>query len=127
MPIYEYWCDSCCRTVSSYRPVLLAAPPSCPHCNSGRLKRVFSTFSVHRTHSDIYEDILSDNQLTEGMMRDDPRALAEWSRRMDCGEKSPPEYEEITQRMDRGEWPADQMQQVREKSIGSESGSLEEG
>jgi hypothetical protein len=43
------------------------------------------------------------------MMRDDPRALAEWNRRMSGGEKSAPDYEEITQRMERGEWPVTQI------------------
>jgi len=36
------------------------------------------------------------------MMRNDPRALAEWNRRMSGGEKVAPEYEEITERMRRG-------------------------
>ena len=42
-------------------------------------------------------------------MRDDPRAIAEWNKRMSSGEKSPPEYEEITERMEKGEWPATQI------------------
>lgn len=47
------------------------------------------------------------------MMRDDPRALAEWSRRMSGGEKSPAEYQELTERMERGEWPAAQIDEKR--------------
>jgi hypothetical protein len=52
------------------------------------------------------------------MMRNDPRALAEWNKRMSSGEKSPPEYEEITERMERGEWPADQIEQKKKESFG---------
>jgi hypothetical protein len=47
------------------------------------------------------------------MMRDDPRAIAEWNKRMSGGEKSPPEYEEITERMERGEWPTAQIEQKK--------------
>jgi hypothetical protein len=90
-------------------------PPLCPHCGNSELKRIFSTFSVQKTQRDVYEDILSDHELTKGMMRDDPRAIAEWNRRMSSSEKSPPEYEEITERMDRGEWPVTQIEEKRKE------------
>lgn len=112
MPVYEYLCGSCQRVVSSYQQRPVAPTPPCPCCGSSALKRIFSTFAVQKTHRDIYEDILSDRELTQGMMRDDPRALAEWSRRM-SGEKSAPEYEELTERMQRGEWPAAQIDESR--------------
>jgi len=120
MPIYEYWCDSCRRVVSSYRRSSCAPSPPCPRCGNSQLKRVFSTFSVHRTYGDIYEDILSDRELTQGMMRDDPRAIAEWNKRMSGGEKSPPEYEEITERMEGGEWPASQIEEKKKQFSGQE-------
>jgi hypothetical protein len=81
---------------------------------------MFSTFSVQKTYRDVYEDILSDRELTRGMLRDDPRAIAEWNKRMSIGEKSPPEYEEITQRMERGEWPATQIEEKRREFSGRE-------
>jgi hypothetical protein len=93
-------------------------PPSCPRCGNSELKRIFSTFSVQRTYRDVYEDILSDRELTQGMMRDDPRAITEWNKRMSGGEKSPPEYEEITERMERGEWPVAQMEEKRKEFSG---------
>ena len=119
MPIYEYWCDSCRRIVSSYRRSFSVSPPPCPRCGNSELKRIFSTFSVQKTYRDVYEDILSDRELTQSMMRDDPRAIAEWNRRMTGGEKVPPEYEEITKRMEGGEWPVKQMEE-RRKEFSSE-------
>ena len=119
MPIYEYWCDSCRRIVSSYRQNSSVPPPPCPRCGNSKLKRIFSTFSVQKTYRDVYEDILSDRELTQSMMRDDPRAIAEWNRRMTGGEKVPPEYEEITKRMEGGEWPVKQMEE-RRKEFSSE-------
>jgi len=115
MPVYEYWCECCARVVSSYRPGFSAPPPPCPRCNSTGLTRVFSTFSVRRTYRDVYEDILSDRQLTDGMMRNDPRALAEWSKKMSGDEESSPEYTEMTERMERGEWPTAQIEQKRKE------------
>ena len=118
MPIYEYWCDFCRRVVSSYQRTSSVPPPPCPRCGSSELKRIFSTFSVQRTYRDVYEDILSDRQLTQGMMGDDPRAIAEWNKRMSGGEKSPPEYEEITERMEGGEWPITQIEEKRKQFSG---------
>lgn len=115
MPVYEYWCESCGRVVSSYRQTFSEPAPPCPLCNSTGLRRVFSTFSVQKTYRDVYEDILSDRQLTQGMLRNDPRALAEWSRKMSCGDESTPEYEEMAERMERGEWPAAQIDQKRKE------------
>ncbi len=123
MPIYEYWCDSCRRVVSSYQRSSAAPPPPCPRCSNSELKRIFSTFSVQKTYRDVYEDILSDRELTQGMMRDDPRAMAEWNRRMSGGEKPTPEYEEITERMEAGEWPAAQIAEKRKEFSGQQEGS----
>ena len=125
MPIYEYWCDSCRRITSSYRQNSAVTPPLCPGCGSSDLKRIFSTFSVQKTYRDVYEDILSDRDLTQGMMRDDPRALAEWNKRMSGGEKSTPDYEEITERMERGEWPVTQMDKKRKEFSSQGEGKSE--
>jgi hypothetical protein len=51
-------------------------------------------------------------------MHDDPRAIAEWNKRMSGGEKPSPEYEEITQRMEGGEWPVTQIEEKRKKFSG---------
>ena len=127
MPIYEYRCDSCRRIVSLYRQSSSLPPPSCPRCGNSELKRIFSTFSVQKTYRDVYEDILSDRELTQGMMRDDPKAIAEWNKRMSSSEKSPPEYEEITERMERGEWPVTQIEEKGKKFSGQGKSKSESG
>lgn len=127
MPVYEYWCNSCCRVVSSYRQNSSMPPPPCPQCGNSGLKRIFSTFSVQKTYKDVYEDILSDRELTQGMMRDDPRAIAEWNKRMSGGEKSPSEYEEITERMERGEWPTTRIEEKRKEFSGQGESIPESG
>ena len=73
---------------------------------------------MHKTYKDVYEDILSDRDLTMGMLRSDPRALAEWNRRMSGGEKVDPEHEEIMERMVRGEQPAKQIEDKRREVTG---------
>jgi putative FmdB family regulatory protein len=108
MPLYEYWCRQCQRKLMLYSRTFSDALPSCPRCGNDTLRRLLSTFSVRsKTYKDVYEDILSDSHLTKGMMADDPRALAEWNRRMGQGEEVAPEYEEMLGRMEKGEMPSE--------------------
>jgi putative FmdB family regulatory protein len=108
MPLYEYWCRQCQCKIALYSPTISGDMPSCPKCGNDTLKRLLSTFSVRsKTYKDVYEDILSDSQLTRGMMADDPKALAEWNRRMSQGEEVAPEYEDMIGRMDKGEMPSE--------------------
>lgn len=82
---------------------------SCPHCGSPQLSRLFSTFALHKTYKDTYEDILSDRQLIRRMEANDPKALAEWNRKMSRGmdsEETEPEYKEMLEKMEQGEMPS---------------------
>jgi len=122
MPIYEYRCQSCQRRVSIYLRDS-SSSPKCPSCGGEELVRLFSSFAVRGGgYKEIYEDILSDRRLAEGMMRNDPRALAEWNKRMSQGmdEDISPEYKEMLERMEQGEMP-------KELSKGTEMAGEEPG
>ncbi len=108
MPIYEYRCHNCRRKVEVFaRNHSQPLSPSCSHCGSDEMSRVFSRFAVRRSKNDtgVYDDILSDRKLTDGLMRNDPRALAEWSRKMShaADEDATPETDELMDRLDAGE------------------------
>lgn len=108
MPIYEYRCNNCQRKVEVFvQSFSTPSNTSCTHCGSDNLSRIFSKFAVRRSKNDksVYDDILSDSKLTEGLMRNDPRALAEWSRKMSraADEDSTPETEELMDRLEAGE------------------------
>ena len=109
MPVYEFNCQGCKRKVSVYfKRYDDAASATCPNCGSKDMKKIFSTFKVKKTYMDIYEDILSDRQLEQGLLRNDPKALSQWNRKMSMGMEDntiAPEYEEMVERMDRGEFP----------------------
>ncbi len=123
MPVYEYNCKGCKRKVSVYvKRFEDASSAICPKCGSKDMQRLFSTFSVKKTYMDIYEDILSDRQLEKGLMRGDPKAMSAWNRKMTMGMEDntiAPEYEEMVERMDKGEFPAPPKQ--------SETPAAEEG
>ena len=108
MPIYEYRCANCRRRVDIFvQGFSPPTNPSCTRCGSKELSRIYSSFAVRRSKNDrgVYDEILSDSKLTHGLMRNDPRALAEWSRKMAraTGEDVTPESEELLSRLDAGE------------------------
>ena len=127
MPIYEYRCGSCKRRVSIFVQGF-QEPESleCPQCGGEELSRLFSSFRIGKGASyfkkDFYEDILSDSRLVKGLESSDPRALAEWNRRMSsaAGDEITPEYEDIQGKLESGE-PIDKvMSEAKQSMMGGE-------
>ena len=106
MPVYEYRCNDCKKKVTAYLRGFSETPDvKCTECGSKNLSRLMSRVVVHKTYMDVYEDILSDNDLVKGMMGNDPRAMAKWSEKMEgaAGEDMTPEYSDMMDRMKGGE------------------------
>ena len=106
MPVYEYWCSNCKTRQEVFLPKFDTACPPCPKCHQDSLQRRFSTFMMQKSYKDVYNNILSDSQLSRGLMNNEPQALAEWNKRMSGGEPVAPEYQETMERMERGEAPS---------------------
>ena len=131
MPVYEYRCNDCKRLITLYvRGFSEIAKADCTACGSENVTRLFSRFAIHKTYQDVYEDILSDKELVSGMIANDPRALAKWSRKMEgaSGDDIGPEYEEMMERLDHGEnWEtvaADMRESGVDETGGSEASEL---
>lgn len=129
MPIYEYRCQSCRRKVSVYVKGFSGTPEiACSFCGGKDLVRLFSTFATVRGDSDIYDDILSDSSLVNRMMANDPKALVEWSRRMGGTEgENAPEYQEMIERMERGESVESVAADMQKRESGGESAPADDG
>jgi putative FmdB family regulatory protein len=124
MPVYEYRCENkkCRRKVSVLvRDFSGPGEVTCNFCGGRELTRLFSTFATVRTDQDIYGDILDDSTLVNRMMHNDPTAMVEWSRRMGGteGEKAP-EYQEMVERLERGESYESVMPEMQKRILGEE-------
>ncbi len=82
MPLYEYRCNGCRRRVTILVRDSSWSVLACPECGSSELKRLFSRFAIVKSEQTFYDEILSDSQLVKGLENDDPRALAEWNKKM---------------------------------------------
>lgn len=107
MPLYEYRCNRCRHRVAILVRGSSQSCIACPDCGSTELSRLFSRFSIVKSEQTVYDEILSDSQMVKGMENDDPRALAEWNRKMsgDASGEAAAEYDEMLERMKSGEAP----------------------
>ena len=111
MPIYEFRCNSCGRTVSVFqRRVNTAVSARCSHCGAEDLSRLVSQFAFHRAAATPLDGgDFDEDAFMAGVDENDPRSVARWARRMgdQLGEDMGPEFDEMLDRMEAGEMPED--------------------
>ncbi len=125
MPIYEYRCLSCrWRFSMFYRSFSsVSESPACPRCGGTRSERLFSRVTVLRGRPEttgfseaeqaLEDDFTVDDQDwplvdEEGLPdTDDPRELAQWTRRMsqELGEPLDPVLDQALTDLERGADP----------------------
>jgi len=118
MPIYEFKCSACRKRTSVFvRSANSSVAPSCEHCGSSEVTRLFSRVAVLRG-----EDALGDG-IDESSLGDidenDPRSVARWVRKMSSqmGEPLDAEMEADLERMEAGEMPDDDMADEAEEDF----------
>jgi len=109
MPIYEYACLDCRKRVNVFFRTFHAASTeraTCPHCNGTNLHRLMSRVAVMKSEDSRMED-LADPSLMAGLESEDPRALANFMRKMsdETGEPMDAEMNEVIDRLEAGESP----------------------
>ena len=108
MPVYEFRCQSCQNRVGlrlSYAEYGVKKPV-CPVCGGRELKRVIGRVRVAKSE-DQRLDALSDPSAFGDLDENDPKSLARAMKKMgkEMGEDLPPEFDEITGRLEAGESP----------------------
>jgi putative FmdB family regulatory protein len=115
VPIYEYRCPHCKKKVSVFFRSLSSvnhASARCPNCGSGGLVRLMSRVRVIRgspsSSGDEGGDDLGEDML-DGLDENDPRSMGRFMRKMaeESGEEMPAEFDEVVNRLERGDSPED--------------------
>ncbi|MEZ4677372.1 MAG: zinc ribbon domain-containing protein [Caldilineaceae bacterium] len=109
MPIYEYFCLDCRKRVNVFFRTFSAASTgnaACPACGSANLHRLVSRVAVMKSEESRMDD-LADPSLMAGLESEDPKALANFMRRMsnETGEPMDAEMTEVLDRLESGESP----------------------
>ncbi len=109
MPFYTYVCKDCRRkfdvfmSYSEYGQKLVA----CKYCKSENVLRAINKVRMLRSDESRMETIADPGSL-EGL-DEDPRALGRMMRQMshEVGEEMPPEFDEVVNRLEKGQSPED--------------------
>ena len=108
MPIYEYRCQSCQNRVGlqlSYAEYGVKTVV-CPVCGSKDLRRLIGRVRVAKSE-DQRLDTMADPSFLSGVDENDPKSIARAMKKMgqEMGEDLPPEFNEVTNRLEAGESP----------------------
>ena len=111
MPIYEYTCHGCRKTVSVFqRSVTATTAARCPECGSEDLARLISKFAFHRSMPDFDDGPdFDDEAFMDGVDENDPQSVARWARQMAdrMGGDMPADFDDQLARMEAGGFPDD--------------------
>jgi len=122
MPLYTYVCQDCRRKFDiflSYSEYGVK-PVVCKHCHSENVRRAINRVRVMRSEESRLAN-LADPSALEGL-DDDPRALGKMMRQMrdQVGEEMPAEFDEVVDRLEKGQSPEDIEKEV--PSLGADAG-----
>jgi putative FmdB family regulatory protein len=108
MPVYEYRCQNCRRLVRLFFAYTeyADAQPVCPHCQSNNLKRRIGRIALAKSE-EARMDSLADDSALAGLDENDPKSLGRFMRKMgrEMGEDLGSEFDEVVERLERGESP----------------------
>lgn len=111
MPLYDYLCLDCHRRFEMYMSYAEYGTRSvqCPHCQSPNVRRRLPRVRFARSEEARLEslaDDFSDPSALEGL-EEDPRAMGRFMRKMsqELGEEMPPEFDEVVERLEKGQRP----------------------
>ena len=108
MPTYDYLCQTCHTRVSlqmSYAEYGVKKVV-CPACGSKELRRLIGRIRVAKSDDQRLES-MSDPSFMNNVDENDPKSIARAMKKMgqEMGEDLPPEFNEITGRLEAGESP----------------------
>jgi putative FmdB family regulatory protein len=123
MPTYDFVCNDCkqrfeiFQTFAEYGKV----PVLCTHCNSKNVRRRMTKVRIAKSEESRMESMADDFSGFEGM-EEDPQAMGRMMRKMgkEMGEDLPPEFDEVVDRLEKGQSPDDIEKAIPD--LGNDSG-----
>ncbi len=108
MPNYDFRCADCSNRVTIFQTYAEygVKPVKCPVCGSARLTRIIGRVRIAKSEDRRLDD-MSDPSFLGDVDENDPKSLARAMKKMgqEMGEDLPPEFGEITDRLESGEDP----------------------
>ncbi len=123
MPFYTYVCQDCRRKFDIFMAYSEYGQKAvtCKYCQSLNVKRAINRVRVLRSDESRLESMADPSSLAG--LDDDPRALGKMMREMSkqVGEEMPAEFDDVVDRLEKGQSPEDIEKEV--PGLGDESGA----
>jgi putative FmdB family regulatory protein len=108
MPTYDFICNTCSQrfdvflTFAEYGKKTV----TCSNCNSKDVRRRMTKVRIAKSEDSRMDSMADDFSGFEGM-EDDPKAMGRMMRKMgrEMGEDLPPEFDEVVDRLEKGQSP----------------------
>ena len=110
MPTYDFICNNCNQrfdiflTFSEYEKKTVI----CAHCESKNVRRRMTKVRIAKSDESRTDSMADDFSGFEGL-ENDPKAMGQMMRKMgkEMGEELPPEFDEVVDRLEKGQSPED--------------------
>ena len=123
MPFYTYICQDCRRKFDIFMSYSEYGqkPVECKYCHGQNVRRAINRVRTLRSDENRLESMADPGNL-EGL-DEDPRALGKMMRQMskEVGEEMPPEFDEVVDRLEKGQSPDEIEKELPE--LGNDAGS----
>lgn len=111
MPFYDYICLNCKKRFDVFMSYseYSSRQVTCTHCNSADIRRRVPRVRVAKSEDCRMDSLASDFSDPSALagLEDDPQALGRVMRKMgrELGEEVPPEFNEVVDRLEKGQSP----------------------
>lgn len=113
MPIYDYYCLNCQKRFDIFMTYAEYGTKTvtCPNCHSRNIRRRIPRVRVAKSEESRMDSLAGDFSDPSAMagLENDPQAMGRMMRKMgkEMGEEMPPEFDEVVDRLEKGQSPED--------------------
>ena len=127
MPTYDFICNNCNQHFDMFLTFAEYGNKAvkCTHCNSKNVRRRMTKVRIAKSEDSRMDSMADDFSGFEGL-ENDPQAMGRMMRKMgkEMGEELPPEFDEVVDRLEKGQSPEDIESSMPE--LGNEMGGGED-
>ena len=110
MPTYDFICNNCNQRFDVFMTFAEYGKKTvkCIHCSSKNVRRRMTKVRIAKSEETRMESMADDFSGFEGI-EEDPKAMGQMMRKMgnQMGEDLPPEFDEVVDRLEKGQSPED--------------------
>ncbi len=130
MPLYDYHCLDCQKRFDVFMTYAEygTRAVTCPNCRSKNVRRRIPRVRVAKSEDSRMDSMASDFSDPSALagLENDPQAMGRMMRKMgkEMGEEMPPEFDEVVDRLEKGQSPEDIEKEIPD--LGGAAGGGEE-